>query len=107
MNPDQRLFIIGTYYNRRDADWYDFTNGREYERKGHYHARIMEKCTNIQQEVFHLRELIVSKNVKLSLLITPINQVVKITPIDLRNGKYFCSVTGKTVDTLIGEFKIK
>lgn len=107
MNPGQRLFIIGTYYNRRDADWYDFTNGREYERKGHYHARIMEKCTNIQHEVFHLRELIVSKNVKLSLLITSINQVVKITPIDLRNGKYFCSVTGKTVDTLIGEFKIK
>jgi hypothetical protein len=104
LNPGQQVMIVGTYFKRKDVDWYDFTNGREYERKGHYHVHILNDCTEMQHEVFHLRELRVLKNTTIHLLITPIEHIVKITPLTESIGEYKCSVTGKSVETLIEEF---
>ena len=107
LEKGQKLLVVGTYYYRKDADWFDFTNGREYERKGHYHARILQDCSDFQHEVFHLRELNIPKNTIVPFIITPISQIVKITPVEEREGAYFCSVTGKSLNTLIEEFKSK
>lgn len=107
LEKGQKLLVVGTYYYRKDADWFDFTNGREYERKGHYHARILQDCSDFQHEVFHLRELNIPKNTIVPFIITPISQIVKITPVEEREGVYFCSVTGKSLNTLIEEFKSK
>ena len=107
LEKGQKLLVVGTYYCRKDADWFDFTNGREYERKGHYHARVLQDCSDFQHEVFHLRELNIPKNTVVPFIITPINQIVKITPVEEKDGVYFCSVTGKNLNTLIEEFKDK
>ena len=104
LNPGQRMMIAGTYYNRKDADWYDFTNGREYERKGHYHARILNDCTEAQHEVFHLRELRVINKATIHLLITPIEHLVKITPLVKAVDGFKCPITGKGIEKLIKEF---
>ena len=107
LEKDQEVLVVGTYYNRRDADWLNFTKGREYERNGHYHARILKYCTNFQHEVFHLRELNITQNTVVPFIITPINQIVKITPIEEKNGSYFCSVTDKSLNVLVEEFRSK
>ncbi|MBE1556985.1 hypothetical protein H4683_004111 [Filibacter limicola] len=77
----------------------------EYENKGHYHARIINNVTENQHEVFHLRELNIEKNNNVELIITPINHIVKITPLEETEGKYSCKVTNKSIDELIDEFK--
>lgn len=104
LNSGQQLMIAGTFYNRKDADWFDFTNGREYERRGHYHVRILNDCTEAQHEVFHLRELRVINKATVHLLITPIEHILKITPIAKTSNTYKCPVTGKSIEKLINEF---
>lgn len=107
LEKGQKLLVVGTYYNRKDADWFDFTKGREYEKKGHYHARMLQGCSDFQHEVFHLRELSIPKNTVVPFIITPISQIIKITPVEEKDGVYFCSVTGKSLNTLIEEFNGK
>lgn len=105
LKRDQYIVTFGTYYHRNDVDWFVFTEGREYEKKGHYHSRIINNVTENQHEVFHLRELNIGKNNIVELIITPINNIVKITPLQKIGEEYFCKVTNKCVDELIEEFE--
>lgn len=65
---------------------------------------MLQNYSDFQYEVFHLRELNISKNTIVPFIITPISQIVKITPVKEKDGMYFYSVTGKSLNTLIEEF---
>lgn len=34
------FLMYGTLYNRFEPEWREFTKGRQYEKRGHYHAKI-------------------------------------------------------------------
>ncbi|MEI4623730.1 hypothetical protein KFD70_27755 [Bacillus pfraonensis] len=104
MNNQQRLIAFGTYYRRCEPEWVKFTKGREYERFGHIHARLVNNVTNNQHEVFHLRNILVGDNTEVEFILTPIDRVVKILPIKKINDNYYCSVTNGEVNIMVNEF---
>lgn len=97
-----KFYGFGTYYNRYEPEWAEFTGGRKYERRGHIHATVVDNEEgNDIHEVFHLRDAFVSKDSKIKVVLTPIEDVYKIYPIYKKEGNYYIKVTDKNIDEII------
>ncbi|MDA2157992.1 MULTISPECIES: hypothetical protein [Bacillus cereus group] len=102
LGDSQVMFGFGTKYNRWEPEWTEFTNGRIYERRGHIHATIIGKEDIYQQhKTFHLRDVLISYQSDVEIILTPIEDVYKIYPIFKSKDNYYCKATLKSVDTII------
>jgi len=103
LNDSAKLFAFGTKYNRCEPEWEAFTNGRKYERRGHIHATIVdnESNTNQQHNTFHLRDVFISPESNVEVVLTPIDSIYRIYPIYNENNQYFCDATDKEIDQVI------
>ena len=101
------LYGMGTKYERYEPEWTEFTNGGKYERRGHIHATIIstKNTKNKKHETFHLRDIFVSNNSNIEVLLTPINTIYRIYPIHKENSEYFCDASGKNIKSLIEEIQ--
>lgn len=101
------LYGMGTKYERYEPEWTEFTNGGKYERRGHIHATIIttQETKNKKHETFHLRDIFVSNNSNIEVLLTPINTIYRIYPIHKENSEYICDASGKNIKTLIEEIQ--
>lgn len=105
LKKDQIFTSFGTYYDRQDKDWFIFTEGREYEKYGHFHAKISNDVSDNQHEVFHLREINSQSEILAEVIISPVHEIIKISPIkEEEEGQLRCAVTGKALYKLINEF---
>lgn len=101
------LYGMGTKYERYEPEWTEFTNGGKYERRGHIHATIIttKETKNKKHETFHLRDIFVSNNANIEVLLTPINTIYRIYPIHIANGEFICDASGKNIKKLIEEIR--
>ena len=101
------LYGMGTKYERYEPEWTEFTNGGKYERRGHIHATIIstKQTKNKKHETFHLRDIFVSKNANIEVLLTPINTIYRIYPIHKEKGEFVCDASGKNIRKIIDEIK--
>lgn len=99
---DAKVYGFGSYYNRYEPEWAEFTGGRRYERRGHIHTTVIDNAKdNKAHEVFHLRDAFISKSSKVHVVLTPVDTTYKIYPIYEKDGKYFIKVTDKNIDEII------
>ncbi len=103
---NQEIIAYGTYYLRNEVEWSNFTNGKKYEKNGHYHAKILNKANEKQHEVFHLREAIIQSDSIVNIKIFPIHKIARIEEVVQENNKFICPITSKSVKTLISEFNL-
>lgn len=101
------LYGMGTKYERYEPEWTEFTNGGKYERRGHIHATIIttQETKNKKHETFHLRDIFVSNNSNIEVLLTPINTIYRIYPIHKENNEYICDASGKDIKSVIEEIQ--
>lgn len=101
------LYGMGTKYERYEPEWTEFTNGGKYERRGHIHATIIttQETKNKKHETFHLRDIFVSNNSNIEVLLTPINTIYRIYPIHKENSEYICDASGKDIKSVIEEIQ--
>ena len=106
LNREQTIITFGTYYNRNEVEWTELTDGRIYERFGHYHARLINNVTSNQHEVFHLRKIFVqsNSNAEVEVILKPIKEIAKITPVSYHNQSLVCAITNKSIKQLYDEF---
>jgi hypothetical protein len=86
--PNSKMEMYGTLYKRFEPEWKEFTNGRQYERRGHYHAVILDNETEELHEVFHVREMLIKKGCRITIEMFPIDRVYRIYPIEKDGEKY-------------------
>ncbi|SHO43134.1 hypothetical protein [Anaerocolumna xylanovorans] len=102
--PNSEMQIYGTIYKRYEPEWGKLTNGRQYEKRGHYHALISgEKLDNIHQ-VFHVREIIVDTDVSIAIELYPINKAFRIYPLEAENGTYHIASSHREAKSFADEF---
>jgi len=101
------LFGVGTKYERYEPEWTEFTNGGKYERRGHIHATVISKkeTKNKKHQTFHLRDIFVSSNSNIEVLLTPINTIYRIYPIHKENNEFICDASGKNINLVIEGIK--
>lgn len=98
-----KLYAVGTYYDRYEPEWEIFTGGHKYERRGHYHATIVNTNAQLLHKTFHLRELLISKLMPVEVILTPINNVYRIYPTHKKGKDVVCNSTNKPISNLIYE----
>lgn len=78
------FLMYGTLYNRFEPEWREFTKGRQYEKRGHYHAKINGDYLENVHEVFHVRDVFLNKEQCVEISIYPASKTYRINP---GNGK--------------------
>ena len=97
--------IYGTIYKRYEPEWEKFTNGREYEKRGHYHAIISSKESGEINEVFHVREITIERGISIMVELYPINAAYRIYPLEYQDGYYYIASSHKEVRSFADEFE--
>lgn len=102
-----RLYGLGTKYERYEPEWKEFTNGGKYERRGHIHATIIsdKKTGTEKHETFHLRDILISPNSEVEVILTPIDKIYRIYPIHKENGNYIIDSSKKNINDIIENIK--
>ena len=102
-----RLYGMGTKYERYEPEWKEFTNGGKYERRGHIHATIIsdKKIDAEKHETFHLRDILISPNSEVEVILTPIDKIYRIYPIHKENGNYIIDSSNKNINDIIENIK--
>lgn len=101
--PNNELFVVGTIYKRYEPDWFNFTAGHEYERRGHYHATIPNGTHKQIHETFHVRDIWLQNNVNVELQIFPVSSAYRIYPIHMEDGVFLLNSNSKKVSDLLYE----
>ena len=92
---------------RYEPEWTEFTNGHQYERRGHIHATIVGNTSNNKvHEVFHLRDIYLSRNTNIQLVLTPISTVYRIYQVYKKENQYYTKSCDKNIDDIITAIKI-
>jgi hypothetical protein len=98
LEPGQRLWCFGTYHRRVEPDWERFRDGRPYEPRGHLHMSVEGPTSGqAQHQVSHLRDLHLTPGNECHVLLTPIERVVRIDPIVLRDKAIVSRASGRTI----------
>ena len=95
------VYGVGTKYDRYEPEWKEFTGGRQYERRGHIHATIVNNNDENKHEVFHLRDAFISQASNVQVVLTPVDTVYRIYPLYKNGDKYLCKATDKNIDTVL------
>lgn len=97
------VYGVGTKYNRYEPEWKEFTGGRQYERRGHIHATVVNNnnSSTKKHEVFHLRDAFISPASIIQVVLTPVDTIYRVYPLYKNGDKYFCKATDKNIDTVL------
>jgi len=107
ISPNSEFYGVGTHYLRYEPEWTEFTNGHQYERRGHIHATIVGNTSNNKvHEVFHLRDIYLSRNTNIQLVLTPISTVYRIYQVYKKENQYYTKSCDKNIDDIITAIKI-
>ena len=99
-----KMKMYGTLYKRFEPEWEQFTSGRQYERRGHYHAVVLENETDRLHEVFHVREILMQKGGGLIMEIYPVGKIYRIYPVESVEGNYKIISSQKDIEEHIRSF---
>lgn len=99
-----QMQMYGTIYKRFEPEWEKFTRGRQYEKRGHYHAMILGENLDNIHNVFHVREILIDINIPVKIELYPITNVYRIYPIEYENGVYYISSSRKEAKNFADEF---
>ncbi len=108
LEQSDKMYGMGTKYERYEPEWTEFTNGGIYERRGHIHGTIIsnKKTKNRKHETFHLRDVFISPTSEVEIVLTPIDTIYRIYPIHMQNNSYICDASKKTIDDVIKNIKM-
>lgn len=95
---ESSMEMYGTLYKRYEPEWKEFTDGRQYERRGHFHAFIRGNELHNIHEVFHVREVFLCMGSSVEIKIYPVSDIYRIYPIEEKNGDYFIISSNKNVE---------
>lgn len=101
LKDTSEFYGVGTHYLRYEPEWKEFTKGHQYERRGHIHCTIVGNKTKDVHEVFHLRDVYVSKDTKLQLVLTPVDNIYRIYPVYKKESEYYTKSCDKNVDEIM------
>ena len=102
---ESQMHLYGTLYKRFEPEWKEFTGGRQYEKRGHFHSFILGDNLENVHEVFHVREILVDKSVSITLEIYPANKIYRIYQVNYIDGKYRISSSNKEIVEHAESFK--
>ena len=107
LEQSDKMYGMGTKYERYEPEWTEFTNGGKYERRGHIHGTIISsiKTNNKKHQTFHLRDVFISQTSNVEFVLTPIDTIYRIYPIHKKNNIYICDASKKKIDELIKNIK--
>ena len=107
LEQSDKMYGMGTKYERYEPEWTEFTNGGKYERRGHIHGTIISSLkSNIKKhETFHLRDVFISPTSNVEIVLTPIDTIYRIYPIHKKDNIYICDASKKKIDELIKNIK--
>ena len=97
------FLMYGTLYNRFEPEWREFTKGRQYEKRGHYHAKINGDYLENVHEVFHVRDVFLNKEQCVEISIYPASKTYRIR-IKLKDVN---TQLGATLNKFVTEYDIK
>ena len=103
LETNAELYGVGTNYPRFEPEWKEFTNGHQYERRGHIHCTIVGDKSQKVHEVFHLRDAFVSKDTFIQIVINPVSNIYRIYPVYKKEGKFYTKSCDKNIDSIIQE----
>lgn len=92
------MYLFGTLYKRYEPEWKEFTGGRQYEKRGHFHSFILGNDLKNIHEVFHVREIHLDENISVTLEIYPVTKIYRIYPVNYKNDKYYISSSNKEIE---------
>lgn len=98
------LFMCGTLYNRYEPYWREFTGGRQYEKRGHYHAAVFGEGFKDIHETFHVRDIMTEATVSFEIECFPVDKVYRIYPVVFKNNQYVISSFEESVDAFAEKF---
>lgn len=98
------LFMCGTLYNRYEPYWREFTGGRQYEKRGHYHAAVFGEGFKDIHETFHVRDIMTEATVAFEIECFPVDKVYRIYPVVFKNNQYVISSFEESVDAFAEKF---
>lgn len=101
---DTILTMLGTLYNRFEPEWTEFTDGRIYEKRGHYHASITGNCLEQVHEVFHVRDIYLNMGAHVEIQIYPSDYAYRIIPISKKDNEYVTSSFEKNVKKYVEDY---
>lgn len=96
--------MYGTLYKRYEPEWKEFTNGRQYEKRGHYHAFINGNELERIHEVFHVRDVYLHKGVSVEIEIHPVENIYRIFHVEEKDGEYFICSSNKNIKKYAEQF---
>ena len=108
LEKNEKMYGMGTKYERYEPEWTEFTNGGKYERRGHIHATIIENKNSINKKhrTFHLRDVTITKESKVQVVFNPINTIYRIYPIHKDKNVYICDASLKKIDDVIENIRL-
>ena len=99
------MHLFGTLYKRYEPEWTLFTEGRQYEKRGHYHAYILGEENDNVHEVFHVRDICIDRDIELKLELFPMQDIYRIYPIHKIGERYFTDSANVEISQLYDSFK--
>lgn len=104
--PDRsQMQMYGSIYKRFEPEWKEFTEGRQYERRGHFHACITGEELSKVHQAFHVREIMVHPEDTVILDIYPIRQVYRFYPLLNENGSFYIASSHKEIRNFAKEYE--
>ena len=100
LEQNAEFYGVGTHYLRYEPEWKEFTNGHQYERRGHIHCTIIGNKNRNVHEVFHLRDAYVSKDTNLQLVLTPVDNIYRVYPVYQKEGKFYTKSCDNDIDNI-------
>ena len=94
----------GTLYNRFEPEWREFTKGRQYEKRGHYHAKINGDYLENVHEVFHVRDVFLNKEQCVEISIYPASKTYRIIPITKKGNEYITCSFEKNINKYVENY---
>ena len=98
------FLMYGTLYNRFEPEWREFTKGRQYEKRGHYHAKINGDYLENVHEVFHVRDVFLNKEQCVEISIYPASKTYRIIPITKKGNEYITCSFEKNINKYVENY---
>lgn len=98
------FLMYGTLYNRFEPEWREFTKGRQYEKRGHYHAKINGDYLENVHEVFHVRDVFLNKEQCVEISIYPASKTYRIIPITKKGNDYITCSFEKNINKYVENY---
>lgn len=97
LDRHQGVLAFGTYYPRHEPVWESLSNGRRYERRGHFHGSIFSWSRMSDPRLyrtFHLRDLILPIGAMAEIHFTPIPRVFRVHRAMISNCAVISTTSG-------------